>query len=609
MVRPSIGTHAMTAVTSQPTFAPVAPVAPVAAPIAPPAELPAAVPPPGEPRIDRLLHAAIGRSNAGFSPMGLAEAWFDWTLHLAVAPGRMTELMRLGLVEAGGLMELASCAGAGGLRPDRRALPQDKRFRHPSWQRWPYSLYAEGLLAAERLWDAATADVHGATRHHLAQLNFVGRQALDLLAPSNWPWSNPEVVEATVRERGYNLLRGAAFALDDATRLASHAASREAARFRPGETVALTPGRVVHRTPLAEIIQYAPSTAEVRAEPVLIVPAWIMKYYILDLRPENSLIRHLVDQGFTVFVISWRNPGIEDREVGLDDYRVDGVLPAIAAALAATGAGRLHAVGYCIGGSLLALTAAAMARDLDDRLASLTFLAAQVDFREAGELSLFVDESQLAILDDIMAEDGVLEAARMAGTFHLLRSNDLIWSRIVRTYLLGQREEMTDIAAWSADATRMPARMHSDYLRSFYLANDLAEGRFQVEGQPVSLRDIRTPTFAVGTEHDHVAPWRSVYKIHQLTGADISFALADAGHNRGIIAPPSQAGRHFRIGTRAAHDRRLTAEQWLAQAELRQGSWWPAWFDWLAERSSGLVPARAVEGLGLGPAPGRYVHG
>jgi polyhydroxyalkanoate synthase len=599
------GTGAMTAVTSRPTLAPAD--IPVAMPLA--LTAPAAAPPAGEPRIDRLLHAAIGRSNAGFSPMGLAEAWFDWMLHLAVAPGRLTELMRLGMVEAAELVELAACAGAGSLKPCRRALPQDKRFRHPSWQNWPYSLYAEGLLAAERLWDAATRDVHGATGHHLAQLNFVGRQALDLLAPSNWPWSNPEVVEATLREGGFNLLRGAAFALDDATRRAEHAAPREAFQFRPGETVALTPGKVVHRTPLAEIIQYAPSTGEVRAEPVLIVPAWIMKYYILDLRPENSLIRHLVDQGFTVFVISWRNPGIEDREVGLDDYRIDGVLPALAAALAATGAGRLHAVGYCIGGTLLALTAAAMARDLDDRLASLTFLAAQVDFREAGELSLFVDESQLAVLDDVMAEDGVLEAARMAGTFHLLRSNDLIWSRIVRTYLLGQREEMTDIAAWSADATRMPARMHSEYLRAFYLGNDLAEGRFQVEGQPVSLRDIRTPTFAVGTEHDHVAPWRSVYKIHQLTGADITFALADAGHNRGIIAPPSQADRHFRIGTLPAHDRRLTAEQWLARAALRQGSWWPAWFDWLAERSSGLVPARTVAGHGFGPAPGRNVHG
>lgn len=598
----------MTAATSRPILAPAGMSVATPIELPPPATVPP-VPPDGEPRIDRLLHAAIGRANAGFSPMGLAEAWFDWMLHLGVAPGRLAELMRLGVAEGARLIELAAGTDANVCVPCRHSLPQDRRFRDPAWQRWPYALYAENLLAAERLWDAATRNVHGATQHHLAQLNFVGRQVLDLLAPSNWPWSNPEVVDATVREHGFNLLRGAAFALDDAARLAEHAAPREALRFRPGETVALTPGKVVHRTPLAEIIQYAPSTGEVRAEPVLIVPAWIMKYYILDLRPENSLIRHLVDQGFTVFVISWRNPGIEDRDVGLDDYRIDGVLPAVAAALAATEAARLHAVGYCIGGTLLALTAAAMARDLDDRLASLTFLAAQVDFREAGELKLFVDESQLAILDDIMAEDGVLESARMAGTFHLLRSNDLIWSRIVRTYLLGQREGMTDIAAWSADATRMPARMHSEYLRSFYLGNDLAEGRFQVEGQPVSLRDIRTPTFAVGTEHDNVAPWRSVYKIHQLTGADVTFALADAGHNRGIIAPPSQPDRHFRIGTLPAHDRRLTAEQWLVQAALRQGSWWPAWCDWLAERSSGLVPARAVEGRGLDPAPGRNVHG
>jgi polyhydroxyalkanoate synthase len=564
----------------------------------------------GEPRVDRLLHAAIGRSFAGFSPMGLAEAWFDWSLHLAASPGRLAELARQGLAETMRLAELASSANTSNVcTPCERSLPHDKRFRHPSWQRWPYALYAEGLLASERLWDLATRDVHGATPHHLAQLNFVGRQTLDLLAPSNWPWSNPEVLDTTVRERGSNLLRGTMFALEDVARLARREGPREALQFQPGRDVALTKGKVVHRTPLAEIIQYAPLTGEVRAEPVVIVPAWIMKYYILDLRPENSLIRHLVEQGFTVFVISWKNPELSDRDVGLDDYRVSGVQPAFAAALAATGASRLHAVGYCIGGTLLALTAAAMARDLDDHLASLTFLAAQVDFREAGELSLFVDESQLAILEDVMAEDGVLEAARMAGTFHLLRSNDLIWSRIVRTYLLGQREEATDIATWSTDATRMPARMHSEYLRAFYLNNDLAEGRFQVEEQAVSLRDIHSPIFAVGTEYDHVAPWRSVYKIHRLADADVTFVLADAGHNRGIVAPPSQAGRRFRIGSTLAHDHHATPEQWLARASLREGSWWPAWVDWLSEYSSGLVSARAIDEHGLGSAPGGYVHG
>lgn len=595
----------MTTATSQRTI--IAPAGPAALPAK--LRLPAVEETAGEARADQLLHAAIGRSFAGFSPMGLAEAWYDWALHMAVSPGRITELARQGLMEMVRLGELASSTNASVCTPCERSLPQDKRFRHPSWQKWPYALYAESLLAAERLWDEATRDVHGATAHHLAQLNFVGRQTLDLLAPSNWPWSNPEVVEATVREHGFNLLRGAAFALEDAAHLARHDGPLEARRFRPGKHVALTPGKVVHRTPLAEIIQYSPTTETVQAEPVLIVPAWIMKYYILDLRPENSLIRHLVDQGFTVFVVSWKNPDAEDRHLTLDDYRLAGVMPAVGAALAATGASRLHAVGYCIGGTLLALTAAAMARDLDGRLASLTFLAAQVDFREAGELSLFIDESQLAVLDDIMGEDGVLEAARMAGTFHLLRSNDLIWSRMVRTYLLGKREEMTDIAAWSADATRMPARMHSEYLRAFYLNNDLAEGRFRVDGEPVSVRDIHIPIFAVGTEHDHVAPWRSVYKIHRLADADVTFVLADAGHNRGIVAPPSQAERHFHIGTMQAHDRHVTAEQWLAQATLRKGSWWPAWFGWLAGQSTGTVPARAVADRGLGAAPGRYVHG
>lgn len=530
---------------------------------------------------DRMLHAAIGRSFGGFTPMGLAEAWVDWAMHLAVSPARMQELSIVALTEATQLAEhsIATAAGGGSTSCDR-ALPQDKRFRHPFWRKWPFAAYAEGLLSTERLIDEATSHVHGATEHHLAVLNFVGRQVLDLWAPSNFVWTNPEVIEATVRESGMNLLRGAAFAAEDFARLACKRRPIGADEFHPGETVALTPGRVVHRTRLAEIIQYEPTTPNVHKEPIVIVPAWIMRYYILDLRPQNSLIRHLVAAGFTVFAISWKNPEVEDRDVGLDDYRLEGVLPAIAVALASTGAVRAHAVGYCIGGTLLALTAASMARDLDNRLSSLTFLGAQVDFREAGELSLFVDESQLAILEDMMSEYGLLEAARMAGTFNLLRSNDLIWSKLVRNYMLGQREPMTDIAAWSTDATRMPARMQIEYLRSFYLHNDLAEGRYEVEGRPIALRDMRLPVFSVGTEWDHVAPWRSVYKLHLLVDSDITFVLTNGGHNQGIVVPPTQTDRRFRIMTTRKDDMRLDSQRWIEMAQLRYGSWWPAWFDW-----------------------------
>jgi polyhydroxyalkanoate synthase len=359
------------------------------------------------------------------------------------------------------------------------------------------------------------------------------------------------------------------------------------------------------------VIQYEPTTDTIHPEPVLIVPAWIMKYYILDLRPENSLVKHLVDQGFTVFMISWKNPDENDRDLSLDDYRVLGVMPALAAALEVSGARKVHAAGYCIGGTLLALTAATMARNCDDRLQTVTFLAAQTDFREAGELSLFVDESELAILDDMMAERGVLEASRMAGTFNLLRSNDLIWSRMIRNYLLGQREPFTDITAWSTDATRMPAGMHSEYLRKFYLNNDLAEGRFMVEGQPVSLLDISGPIFAVGTEWDHVAPWRSVFKLHSLLEADITFALTNGGHNQGIISPPGRDDRHVRIATTGHHARHPGPERWLENAAYHEGSWWPHWVDWLAQHSGAAMLSSVFRNgsaaPSLGEAPGLFV--
>jgi polyhydroxyalkanoate synthase subunit PhaC len=563
---------------------------------------------------DRILHAAMARLSGGFSPMGIAEAWFNWAVHLGASPGRIAEIAQASLTEAAHVTQtlLETASGRGTCNPCARSLPHDKRFRHESWQKFPFAIYAEGFLGMERWWDEATRGVHGATKHHLDLLNFVGRQALDMAAPSNFPLTNPEVLKKTLDTKGNNVLLGAQYLYDDVQRVLHHQKPVGVDAFEPGKTVALTPGEVVLRNHLAEVIQYSPTTDKVRAEPILIVPAWIMKYYILDLRPQNSLIRHLVDEGFTVFVLSWRNPSAADHDVGFDDYRSGGVMPAIETALARTGASKLHGVGYCIGGTLLAVTAAAMARDGDARLQSLTFLAAQTDFSEAGELKVFVDESQLAILDDMMWEQGALEASQMAGTFHLLRSNDLIWSRLIRHYLLGEREKMTDVAAWSADTTRMPGRMHSEYLRAFYLKNDLAEGRFVVDGETVSLQDIHVPTFAVGTEWDHVAPWRSVHKLHQLTGSPITFALTNGGHNQGIVSPPGREDRHFRIATTAADDPHIDPDHWFRNAAYHEGSWWPAWFEWLGAHSGPFVDPSAQtrqEIPALGQAPGTYVHG
>jgi polyhydroxyalkanoate synthase subunit PhaC len=564
--------------------------------------------------LDRIAHAGIADLSGGFSPMALALATYDWALHLAASPGRRAALAASAFSKQATLAlpaRVASRSAANGALT-KQSRSDDRRFRAEEWGQWPFSFYADAFLAAERWWDEATSHVHGASSHHLALLNFVGRQALDTAAPSNFLLTNPVALKQTAREGGLNLIRGAAnFATDVQRQLRGERRDAEKA-FRPGEKVAITKGVVVKRTGLAEIIQYSPTTASVQAEPIVITPAWIMKYYILDLRPENSLIRHLVDSGFTVFCISWRNPTPEDRDLGFDDYLNEGVMAAISAALAITGASRAHLVGYCIGGTLAVIAAAAMARDNDDRIRSLTLFAAQTDFHEAGELRLFIDDSQLALLEDVMWEQGVLESRQMAGSFDLMRSNDLIWSRAIHHYLMGEPEEVDDLAAWSSDATRMPYRMHSEYLRQLYLDNNLAEGRYRVGGRLVALQDIRAPIFVVGAEHDHVAPWRSVFKIHYLADTEITFALANGGHNRGVVAPPGQGNRHFRLATTPAHNPRPDPDSWVAAAPLRNESWWLAWFDWLAARSSGLAPppplGLASAGLApLSPAPGEFV--
>ncbi|MEC7161228.1 MAG: alpha/beta fold hydrolase, partial [Pseudomonadota bacterium] len=356
--------------------------------------------------------------------------------------------------------------------------------------------------------------------------------------------------------------------------------------YIPGEDVAVTPGKVVFRNHLIELIQYSPATKEVHAEPVLIVPAWIMKYYILDLSPQNSMVKYLTEQGFTVFAISWRNPSADDRDLSLNDYRRMGVMDALEAISAICPDRKVHAAGYCLGGTLLSIAASAMARDGDDRLASVSLLAAQTDFSEPGELALFIDHSQMHFLESIMWNRGFLSADEMAGALQLLRSNDLLWSRLVREYMMGERAPMFDLMAWNADTTRMPYRMHSEYLKKLYINNDLANGRFLVEGRPVTLQGLRVPIFAVGTEHDHVAPWRSVYKIHQLADTDITFALATGGHNAGIVSEPGHNGRHYHIAHHRHRDQILSPDQWLEAATEKSGSWWIGWSAWLAKHSS-----------------------
>jgi polyhydroxyalkanoate synthase len=563
--------------------------------------------------LDRAIRGGIARITGGLAPSALAGAFFDWAVHLAASPGKQLELA--GQVVNAAVQNLgfaARCADGAAHHPCHCALPQDNRFRAAEWQRFPFNVYAHTFLSMERWWEAATTGIRGVSKQHENAVTFASRQLLDTAAPSNFLWSNPAALGRSFSTGGTSLVRGFVNYVEDLMRATAGEGPAGSGAFKVGKAVAITPGKVVHRTPLAEIIQYAPATHHVRPEPIVIVPAWIMKYYVLDLSPSNSLVKFLTAQGFTVFIISWKNPGGEDRNVGFDDYRTQGLLPAIEAATEIAGAGQIHAVGYCLGGTLLAIAAAAMARDHDNRLASLSFLAAQVDFTDAGELKLFINESQVAFLEDMMWERGYLDARQMAGAFQLLRSNDLIWSRLVRDYLMGERSTAIDIMAWNADATRMPYRMHSEYLRSLFLNNDLAEGRYKVGGRAITIDDIRVPIFALATEKDHVAPWRSVYKFHFLADADVTFALTNGGHNAGVLSEPGHENRHFRIALHRHDDRYVDADTWLATNPVREGSWWPAWASWLAERSGEPIaapPLGRAEGrfAPLEDAPGSYV--
>ena len=563
--------------------------------------------------LDRAAHAAISQATLGLSPAALGAAFFDWWVHLALSPGKQADLARQAIAGAADNLAFAAQSASGSPGdPSERALPHDDRFRAPDWRAFPFNVYAHNFLSIERWWEAATTHVRGVSQRHDDMANFTVRQILDTVAPSNFIATNPEVLARTRAESGANLVRGFANLMADFTRGRSGAPPRGTEAFKVGETVAVTPGKVVLRTRLAEIIQYAPATERVRPEPVVIVPAWIMKYYILDLSPANSLVRFLTRQGFTVFMVSWKNPGAEDRDVGFDDYRTEGVLPAIKAATAITGAPKVHAVGYCLGGTLLSVTAAAMARDGDERLATISLFAAQVDFTEAGELMLFIDESQVTFLEDMMWERGYLDSKQMAGAFQMARSNDLIWSRSIHDYLMGEPSFPIDIMAWNADATRMPYRMHSQYLRSLFLNNDLAEGRFEVAGRPVALPDIRLPLFAVSTERDHVAPWHSVFKLHLLTEAPITFVLTNGGHNAGILSEPGHPHRHFRMAVREHGESYIDPDKWRAEHAPNEGSWWPAWSTWLAARSGEPVPPPPLGDAAAGfaaleDAPGRYV--
>jgi len=566
--------------------------------------------------IDRDFRAQVAQMTAGLAPTAFTTAWSDWVSHLALSPSKQREVQRNAMVRAGDTWMFALRALAGTPTSPAEGLDgdADRRFAAEPWNQFPFNVFARAYQNNVALMNEAVRGVSGVSEYHTQLLEFAARMLADSTSPSNFLASNPELLALTQEEQGQNLARGFKNLIEDLGRTLKGGAPAGTEEFEVGKNVAVTPGKVVFRNELIELIQYEPTTPSVHAEPVLVVPAWIMKYYILDLSPRNSMVKYLVDQGHTVFMMSWKNPDEKDRDLGMDDYLEKGFVAALDAVCTIVPKRKVHAVGYCIGGTLLAIGAAALARSKDERLASITMFAAQTDFSEPGELAFFVNPSQLAMLEATMHKKGVLESRQMGGAFAMLRARDLLWQPIVSQYLKGQRDRMIDLMAWNADGTRMPWRMHSEYLYRLYLDNELATNRFPVGGKTVRLSDIGVPMFVVGTEADHVAPWKSVYKVDNLVRSDdLTFLLTAGGHNAGIVAGPVHPKRHYRMRTRRLADPHLAPDDWIEAAPKSDGSWWPAWQQWLAAHSSTKVKPPAIGAAGKGypaidEAPGRYVR-
>lgn len=564
-------------------------------------------------RLDHEFKAALSKFFNGMSPIEISLAYLDWLSHLAISPGKQLQLVRSLALK---LLRLGFYNAAVLLRQsvDGPASRLERRVSSENWQRWPFNAMAQTHQSARDWWDEAIRDTPGVSNGHQELVRFMTHQVMDLMSPANFLLTNPDVHRATIDQKGRNLAKGLKhFAEDTANKLLKRPLPRSE-RFQVGKDVGITPGKVVFRNELMELIQYSPVTEKTGAEPVLFCPAWIMKFYILDLSPKNSMVRYLVEQGKTVFMISWKNPTVADRDIGFEDYVTKGLFAAVDAVEKIVPGRGINTVGYCIGGTLLMVGAAAMARDGDGRLQSVSLFAAQGDFSEAGEVLRFISESQLEFVDKFMWKKGFLSSENMSGTFGALRASDMIWGSAVDRYLFGKETEFNDLMAWNADGTRMPYRMHTEYLHKLFLHNELARNRFFVGDSPVSLLDIRVPIFALGTETDHVAPWPSVYKIHELTRTEVTFLLTSGGHNAGVISGAIHPYRRYRIHTHFPDDRYIDPDTWFETVPVNQNSWWPAWNDWLDQQMSGTVkpPRMGAPRKGCKPiedAPGKYVFG
>ena len=496
------------------------------------------------------------------------------------------------------------------LRGQDDGAAKDKRFRHPDWsEKAIFSFVKDSYLVAAESILSAVRDVKGMDQAAARKVDFYTRQFVDAISPSNFIATNPEVLTATLESGGQNLLRGLENLLDDLERGDGRLAitMTDMKAFHLGENIATTPGKVVYQNELMQLIQYRPSTNEVRKNPLLIVPPWINKFYVLDLQPKNSFIKWAVDQGHTVFVVSWVNPDEKLAAKSFEDYMLEGPLAALDAIETATGERRVNAIGYCLGGTLLASTAAHLAARKDERIASATYFVTLVDFTEVGDMAVFIDDEQLASLERRMHERGYLEAQDMANSFNMLRANDLIWSFVVSNYLLGKEQLPFDLLFWNSDSTRMPAAMHSFYLRTMYLQNLLAKpGGISLAKTPIDLSKVTIPSFILGTREDHIAPWKSAYAATRLYSGPIKFVLSASGHMAGVISAPGSKYGHW-----ANDNLPGSPDEWFAGATPRQGSWWPLWDEWVTRLDGERIPAREPGGGGLRiieDAPGSYVR-
>jgi polyhydroxyalkanoate synthase len=494
--------------------------------------------------------------------------------------------------------------------PAATPAADDRRFKDAAWQENQlFDFIKQSYLLTARWMQQTVRNVDGLDDKTSKKVDFYTRQFVDAMAPSNFVLTNPEVLRTTVESGGENLLKGLEHLLEDLERgkgkLSIKMTDLEA--FRIGENIALTPGKVIYQNDLMQLLQYEPTTPKVYRRPLLIMPPWINKYYILDLREKNSFIRWAVAQGFTVFVISWVNPDEKLAAKTFEDYMFEGPLAALDAIEQATGEPDANVIGYCLGGTLLAATLAYMAAKNDKRVASATFFTTLVDFKEPGELGVFIDEEQLASLESRMSEKGYLEGSAMASTFNMLRANDLIWSFVVNNYLLGKDPFPFDLLYWNSDSTRMPAAMHSFYLRRMYQENKLVEaGGITLKGVPLDLRRIKTPTYILSTREDHIAPWIATYSATQLYRGQVHFVLAASGHVAGVVNPPDANKYGYWTNDELPAD----AQAWLAGAKQSPGSWWVDWAAWAAKHSGPKVPARKPGDGKLKPiedAPGSYV--